>query len=100
MGCILLGGRTAIGYDQGYGGAVFYLVLAVDEKYVGGFVEGGPERIEEEQHFWNLFEEEAQGEVVKGKPQGRLRGQSGEACRSLRLKTFVPVGEVGSGGCL
>jgi hypothetical protein len=45
MGCILLGGRAAIGYDQGYGGEVVYLVLAVDEKYVGGFVEGGSARM-------------------------------------------------------
>jgi hypothetical protein len=61
MGCILLGGRAAIGYDQGYGGEVVYLVLAVDEKYVGGFVEGGPERIEEERHFRHLFEEQTRG---------------------------------------
>jgi len=38
---------------------------------------------DEGRHFRNLFEEETQGEVVKGKPQSRLRGQGGEASRSL-----------------
>ena len=39
---------------------------------------------DEGRHFRNLFEEETQGEVVKGKPQGKLRGQDGVACGSLR----------------
>jgi hypothetical protein len=29
-------GRAAIGYDHGYDGEVFYLSLALDEKYVEG----------------------------------------------------------------
>jgi hypothetical protein len=28
--------RTAIGYDHGYDGEIFYLDLALDEKYVEG----------------------------------------------------------------
>ena len=32
-------GRAAIGYDHGYDGEVFYLGLALDEKYVEGWVE-------------------------------------------------------------
>jgi hypothetical protein len=29
-------GRAAIGYDHGYDGEIFYLSLALDEKYVEG----------------------------------------------------------------
>jgi hypothetical protein len=29
-------GRTAIGYDHGYDGEIFYLGLALDERYVEG----------------------------------------------------------------
>ena len=29
-------GRAAIGYDHGYDGEIFYLRLALDEKYVEG----------------------------------------------------------------
>jgi hypothetical protein len=62
-------GRAAIGYDHGYDAEVFYLGLALDEKYVEGFVEGCLERIgeddpEEEQIFWDLWEDETQREVV------------------------------------
>jgi hypothetical protein len=32
-------GREAIGYDHGYDAEVFYLGLALDEKYIEGFVE-------------------------------------------------------------
>ena len=38
-------GRAAIGYDHGYDGEVFYLGLALDERYVDGWVEGCLERI-------------------------------------------------------
>ena len=41
-------GRAAIGYDHGYDAEVFYLGLALDEKYVEGFVEGCLERIGED----------------------------------------------------
>jgi hypothetical protein len=57
-------GRAAIGYDHGYD-----LSLALDERYVEGWVEGCLERIgedypEEEQHFRDLWEDETQREVV------------------------------------
>jgi hypothetical protein len=62
-------GRTAIGYDHGYDGEVFYLGLALDERYVEGFVEGCLERIgvddpDEELLFRDLFEDETQRDVV------------------------------------
>jgi hypothetical protein len=62
-------GRAAIGYDHGYDGEVFYLGLALDEKYIEGFVEGCLERIgednpDEELLFRDLFEDETQREVV------------------------------------
>jgi hypothetical protein len=41
-------GRAAIGHDHGYDAEVFYLGLALDEKYVEGFVEGCLERIGED----------------------------------------------------
>jgi hypothetical protein len=41
-------GRAAIGYDHGYDAEVFYLGLALDPKYVEGFVEGCLERIGED----------------------------------------------------
>ena len=41
-------GRAAIGYDHGYDAEVFYLGLALDERYVEGFVEGCLERIGED----------------------------------------------------
>jgi hypothetical protein len=58
-------GRAAIGYD----GEVFYLGLALDEKYVEGWVEGCLERIgeddpDEEQLFRDLWEDETQRELV------------------------------------
>jgi hypothetical protein len=62
-------GRAALGYDHGYDGEVFYLGLALDERYVEGWVEGCLERIgedypEEELLFRDLFEDETQREVV------------------------------------
>jgi len=62
-------GRAAIGYDHGYDGEVFYLGLALDERYVEGWVEGCLERIgedfpEEERVFRDLWEDETQREVV------------------------------------
>ena len=41
-------GRAAIGYDHGYDTEVFYLGLALDERYVEGFVEGCLERVGED----------------------------------------------------
>jgi hypothetical protein len=62
-------GRAAIGYDHGYDGQLFHLGLALDEKYIEGFVEGCLERIgeddpEEEQIFRDLWEDETQREMV------------------------------------
>src|ERR671911_1738479 len=62
-------GRAAIGYDHGYDGEVFYLGLALDERYVDGWVEGCLERIgeddpEEELLFRELWEDETQREVM------------------------------------
>src|ERR687896_1171332 len=62
-------GRAAIGYDHGYDGEVFYLGLALDERYVDGWVEGCLERIgegdpDEERLFRDLFEDETQREIV------------------------------------
>jgi hypothetical protein len=55
-------GRAAIGYDHGYDAGVFYLGLALDERYVEGFVEGCLERIGEddpdEEAFWRGIWEE------------------------------------------
>ncbi len=64
-----LSGRAAIGYDHGYDGEVFYLGLALDERYVEGWVEGCLERIgeddpDEERLFRDLWEDETQREVV------------------------------------
>ena len=41
-------GRAAIGYDHGYDGEVYYLGLALDPRYVDGWVEGCLERIGED----------------------------------------------------
>jgi len=64
-------GRAAIGYDHGYDGEVFYfyLGLALDERYIEGWVEGCLERLsedypEEELLFRDLWEDETQREVV------------------------------------
>jgi hypothetical protein len=62
-------GREAMGYDHGYDGEVFYLGLALDERYVEGWVEGCLERIgeddpEEEQLFRGLWDDGAQRDVV------------------------------------
>jgi len=47
-GAFSLSGRAALGYDHGYDGEVFYLGLALDERYVEGWVEGCLERIGED----------------------------------------------------
>ena len=44
----MLEGRAAIGYDHGYDAEKFYLGLALDLKYIEGFVEGCLERIRED----------------------------------------------------
>ena len=62
-------GRAAIGYDHGYDGQLFYLGLALDERYVEGWVEGCLEWIdedesEEERIFQDLGAGETQRDVV------------------------------------
>ena len=64
-----LSGRAATGYDHGYDAEVFYLGLALDERYVEGWVEGCLERIgeddpDEERLFRDLWEDDTQREVV------------------------------------
>jgi len=56
-------GRAAIRYDQGYDAQKFYLRLALDPKYVEGFVEGCLERIgEDEPEDEDLFRDLWEGE--------------------------------------
>ncbi|MDP8939945.1 MAG: hypothetical protein M3N10_06590 [Actinomycetota bacterium] len=62
-------GRGAIGYDHGYDAQKFYLGLALDPKYIEGFVEGCLERIgeddpEEEMLFRDLWDDPAERETV------------------------------------
>jgi len=38
-------GREAMGYDRCYDAVIFFLGLALDERYIEGFVEGCLERI-------------------------------------------------------
>jgi hypothetical protein len=79
-------GRAAIGYDHGYDAQKYYLGLALDRKYVEGFIEGCLERIwedepEDEALFRDLWEDEseretvltilqAECEVLPGRPEG------------------------------
>jgi hypothetical protein len=63
-----LTGRAAIGYDHGCDAEVFYLGLALDKRYVEGWVGGCLERIgeddpDEELLFRNLWDDETQREV-------------------------------------
>jgi hypothetical protein len=62
-------GRAAIGYDHGYDAKKVHLRLALNSKYVEGFVEGCLERIgeddpDEEQLFRDLWEDEGERETV------------------------------------
>ena len=62
-------GRAAIGYNHGYNAQKFYLRLALDPKYVEGFVEGCLERIGENDAegkllFRDLWEDEGERETV------------------------------------
>lgn len=43
-----LEGRGAIGYDHGYDAQAYYMGLALDKRYVEGFVEGCLERVGED----------------------------------------------------
>ncbi len=82
-------GRAAIGYDHGYYAQRFYLGLALDEKYVEGFVEGCLERIGEDdaegedllRGMWEDDSEKetvldilkAESEVLPGRPEDFFR---------------------------
>jgi hypothetical protein len=62
-------GRAAIGYDHGYDAQKFYLGLALDEKYIEGFVEGCLERIGEddpegEDLLRDMWEDDSEKETV------------------------------------
>lgn len=57
-----LEGRGAIGYGHGYDAQEYYMGLALDERYVEGFVEGCLERVgeddpEDEAFLRGLWEE-------------------------------------------
>jgi hypothetical protein len=65
----VLEGRAAIGYDHGYDAATFYKGLALDPKYIEGFVVGCLERIgeddpEDEAFFRDLCKDEGERETV------------------------------------
>jgi len=62
-------GRAAMGYNHGYDAQKFYLRLALDPKYVEGFVEGCLKRIGEDDAegellFRDLWEDEGERETV------------------------------------
>jgi hypothetical protein len=48
-------GRTAIGYDHGYDGEVFYLGLALDPAYVKGCLERIGEDDPDEEEFLRAY---------------------------------------------
>jgi hypothetical protein len=82
-------GLGAIGYDHGYDAQKFYLGLALDPKYVEGFVEGCLERMggdesEDEAIFRDLWEDEGERETVLTILQARLPRQE-EGHRPLLL---------------
>ncbi len=66
--------REAIGYDHGYDAEVFYLGLALDKRYIEGFVEGCLERIGEDgpegedllRSEWEEGDRELALEILKG----------------------------------
>ncbi len=71
-------GRAAIGYDHGYDAQKFYLGLALDPKYVEGFVEGylgrsGEDEPDEEGLLRGLCTD-ADRDLVLGRPLLRLLG--------------------------
>ena len=61
-------GRAATGYDHGYDAQVFYLGLALDPKYVEGFVEGCLERIGEEDSEGEALMRDLRGTVLRRRP--------------------------------
>ncbi len=81
----MLEGRAATGYDHGYDAQVFYLGLALDPAYVEGFVEGGLERIGEDdaegemflRDLWEDGEKEAVLEMIQAECEVRT-GRPGD----------------------
>ena len=68
-GRVVFEGRAAIGYDHGYDAQKFYLGLALDPKYIEGFVEGCLERMgedepEDEALFRDLWDDEGERETM------------------------------------
>jgi hypothetical protein len=68
---VVFEGRAATGYDHGYDAQKFYLGLALDPKYIKGFVEGCLERMsedepEDEALFRGLWEDEGERETMLG----------------------------------
>lgn len=62
-------GRAAIGYDHGYDSQKYYLGLALDPKYIEGFVEGCLERIGEDDVdgeilFRDLWDDPAEKDTI------------------------------------
>jgi len=78
-------GRAAIGYDHGYDGEVFYLGLALDEKYIEGFVEGCLKWIDED----NPEEKGLVGVNYKGKAEEAFEEVERLAHRSFCLVAAV-----------
>jgi hypothetical protein len=77
-------GRAAVVYNHGYDAQKFYLGLALDPKYVEGFVEGCLERIGEDEPedralFKDLWEDEAISKnptpIAKSKASGWITRQ-------------------------
>ena len=60
-------GTATFGYDHGYDGQLFYLGLALDERYVEGWVEGCLERIGEN----NPRRNSSSGTSGRTRPRGR-----------------------------
>ncbi len=83
-------GREAMGYDHGYDAEVFYLGLALDERYVEGFVEGCLERIGEDdpededllRGEWEEGDREMVLEILKAECEVRLGAGSRPSYRA------------------
>ena len=71
-----------MGYDHGYDAGVYYLGLALDERYVEGFVEGCMERIgeddpDEEEFLRGIWEEGDDREFVLETLKGTVEIRAG-----------------------
>ena len=88
-------GRAAIGYDHGYDAQKFYLGLALDSKYVKGFMEGCLERIGEDEDC--LRSDRENGDywefVLDAKEWGG--DQTGSAKKRQTMLTALPEQDAG-----